>query len=115
MKKLTKSITVLLTVLFIYAQFPVSAEVGDVTLLWSKNCQKCHGKDGKGNTKSGKMFKVKDLTDAEYLESLKDEQMHKSIKEGMVVDGKTKMKPFADKLTDEEITALIAFVREFSE
>ncbi len=103
----------MIAVLFIFAQYPLSGEMGDVTLIWSKNCQKCHGKDGRGNTKAGKMAKAKDFTDADYQDTLNEEDMHKNVKEGMIVDGKKKMKPYADKLTDEEITALICFIREF--
>ena len=113
MKKLIQSIIILMTVLYFFAPFQLNGEVGNAALLWSKNCQKCHGKDGRGKTKTGKMTKVKDFTDCEYQDSLKEEEMHKNVKESMKVDGKTKMKPFAEKLTDEEIAALIAFVRKF--
>lgn len=80
---------------------------------WTKHCAACHGKDGKGETKAGKKAGVKDQTDAAYQAALKDEEAFKAIKEGLTVDGKEKMKPFAEKLTDEEIKQLIAVVRSF--
>ena len=84
----------------------------DVQENWPKNCASCHGKDGKGETKAGKKADVKDLTDATYQASFTDEQMFRQIKEGMKdKNGKERMKPFADKLTDAEVKALVANVR----
>ena len=58
------------------------------------------------------MANVKDFTDPKYQESFTDEQAYRQIKEGMKDKaGKEKMKPFGDKLTDEEIKAIVAFVR----
>ena len=39
------------------------------------------------------------------------EKMFKAVKEGLKEDGKEKMKPFAEKLKDDEIKALVAHVR----
>lgn len=92
----------------------VSMNAADVQENWTKNCASCHGKDGKGNTKAGKMAEVKDLTDATYQATFKDDQMFKQIKEGLKdKNGKERMKPFADKLNDEEVKALVAHVRSF--
>src|SRR6185295_12159950 len=89
-----------------------STNAADVQENWTKNCASCHGKDGKGDTKAGKKAEVKDLTDAAYQASFTDEQMFKQIKEGMKdKSGKERMKPFADKLNDEEVKALVAHVR----
>lgn len=88
------------------------ASAADVAENWTKHCASCHGKDGKGETKAGKKAEVKDLTDARYQASLTDEAMFKQIKEGMKdKNGKEKMKPFGDKLGDDEIKALAAHVR----
>jgi mono/diheme cytochrome c family protein len=74
---------------------------------------KCHGADGKGNTKMGKQSGVKDYTDAKVQEEMKDENAIKAIKEGIVEKGKKKMDPYKDKLTEEEIKALIGYMRAF--
>jgi cytochrome c553 len=84
----------------------------DVKANWTKHCASCHGKDGKGQTKAGKMAGVKDQTDAQYQASLKDDTMFKSIKEGLKDGEKIKMKP-AEGLSDDEIKALVAYVRTF--
>jgi mono/diheme cytochrome c family protein len=86
----------------------------DVKENWEKNCASCHGKDGKGETKAGKKADVKDLTDAKYQASFTDEQMLQQITEGMKdKNGKERMKPFRDKLSGEEIKALVSFVRAY--
>lgn len=83
----------------------------DVQENWTKHCASCHGKDGKGETKAGKKAGVKDQTDPKYQATLNDEKMFLSVKNGLKEDNKEKMKPFADKLTDEEIKALVGHVR----
>jgi len=88
-----------------------SASAADVKENWEKTCAKCHGPDGKGQTKMGQKLEIKDLTDAKLQADLKDDQAFKSIKEGIKdKEGKIKMKP-AEGLSDEEIKALVGFVR----
>ena len=91
-----------------------SVEAADsLGVLWNKNCLSCHGKDGKGETKAGKKAGVKDMTDPAYQAALKEDVAFKAIKEGLEEGGKSKMKPFKDKLTDDEIKQLFAFVKTF--
>src|SRR5262245_13268157 len=85
----------------------------DVAENWTKHCASCHGKDGKGQTKAGRLAGVKDQTDPQYQAGLKDEKMFASVKDGLKEGGKEKMKPFKEKLNDEEIKALVAHVRSF--
>ena len=82
---------------------------------WAHNCASCHGKDGVGHTKAGKLVGVKDLTDPAYQKTFTDEVAFKDIKQGLKdKDGNDKMKPFAEKLSDGEITALVAYVRSLA-
>ena len=90
-----------------------SLGAADVKENWEKHCQKCHGADGKGQTKMGRQSGVKDYTDPKVQAELKDENAIKIIKEGIVEKDKKKMDPYKDKLTDEEIKALIAYIRAF--
>lgn len=92
----------------------LSSQAADVAANWNKHCVSCHGKDGKAQTKAGKMAETKDLTDAAYQASFTDEHAFKQIKEGVKDKaGKDRMKPFEGKLTDEEIKALVAHVRTY--
>jgi cytochrome c553 len=85
----------------------------DVKEIWEKNCASCHGKDGKGNTTMGRKAGVKDYTDAKVQAEMQDDKATKTIKEGIKDKGKEVMKPYGDKLTDEEIKGLIAHMRSF--
>ena len=101
----------LLLVLAFGAAALISASAADVKENWDKHCAKCHGPDGKGDTKMGKKLEIKDLTDAKIQAEFTDEQGAKSVKEGIKdKEGKIKMKP-AEGLGDDEIKALIAHVR----
>ncbi len=83
----------------------------DAKAIYDKDCAKCHGADGKGDTKMGKKLEIKDLTDAK-VQSAKDEEFAKAIKEGVKEkdSDKTRMKAFSD-LSDDDVKALVAFVR----
>jgi cytochrome c6 len=90
------------------------ARAADVKENWTKHCVKCHGEDGKGDTKMGKKAGVKDLTEAKTLEGKKDDQLFKSVKEGVKDGDKTLMKAYGEEgLSDDEIKALVAHVRTF--
>jgi cytochrome c553 len=90
----------------------VSTRAADVKENWEKNCTKCHGPDGKGDTKMGKKAEVKDMTDAAYQAALKDDHAFKALKEGLKDGEKVRMKAF-ETLSDDELKALVAHVRTF--
>jgi len=90
-----------------------SGRAADVKENWTKGCVKCHGEDGKGETKMGKKIGLKSFTDAAVQASFKDEEAFKALKEGLKdKDGKLLMKP-AEGVSDEEIKALVQYVRAF--
>ena len=84
----------------------------DGQALFEKNCAKCHGADGKGETKMGKKLNIKDLTDAKVQDSFTDEKAFKAIKEGVKDGDKTLMKA-AEDVSDDQIKSLVSFVRKF--
>ncbi len=90
----------------------VTASAADVKETYEKNCSKCHGPDGKGDTKMGKKVDVKDFTDAKYQASMKDEDMLKAIKEGVKDGEKVRMKA-AEDISDADMKALVTYVRSF--
>jgi len=90
-----------------------TASAGDVKENWEKACTKCHGADGKGQTKMGQKVGIKDLTDTKVQEAFTDEAAFKAIKEGLKdKDGKTQMKA-AEGMSDDDIKALVKHVRSF--
>jgi mono/diheme cytochrome c family protein len=89
----------------------ISAHAADAKALWDANCAQCHGPDGKANTKMGKTLSAKDLTDPKVQAEFTDAKATQSIKEGVKQNGKTTMKAFGGKLSDDDIKALVAYVR----
>ena len=90
-----------------------SASAGDAKENYDKSCAKCHGKEGKGDTKMGQKLGIKDYTDAKVQAEMKDDAAVKAIKEGLKdKDGKVLMKP-AEDLSDADIKALVAHMRTF--
>jgi cytochrome c6 len=93
----------------------MTASAADAKENYDKSCAKCHGADGKGQTKMGQKLGIKDYTDAKVQAELKDDVAFKSIKEGLKdKDGKTLMKPVED-LTDADIKALVAHMHTFKQ
>ena len=104
---------VLTSVLFLAAA--AISQAAPASENWENYCQKCHGADGKGQTKSGKKLQVKDYTDAKVQAGMKDDEMAKVITSGATDEktGKEKMKAFKDDMTPAEVTDLVAFIRKF--
>jgi cytochrome c553 len=98
--------------LAILAGSALSAWAADAKAAYDKDCAKCHGADGKGETKMGKKLGAKDYTNAKVQSEMKDEQAFKAIKEGLKDNGKTLMKP-AEGLSDTDIKGLVAYMRTF--
>ena len=88
----------------------LAAKGADAKENYDNQCAKCHGAEGKGDTKMGLKLGCKDFTDAKVQADIKDDAAFKALKEGLKSDdGKTLMKPF-DQLSDDEIKALVAYV-----
>ena len=99
--------------LAVAASAALSANAADAKALYEKECTKCHGSDGKGDTKMGKKLGAKDYTDAKVQAELKDDAAIKAIKDGLKdKDGKTLMKP-AEGMTDDDIKGLVGHMRTF--
>lgn len=89
----------------------LNASAADAKENWETQCAKCHGAEGKGDTKMGQKLGARDFTDAKVQADIKDDAAFKALKEGLKsADDKTLMKPF-EQLTDDELKALVAYVR----
>lgn len=99
-------------VLLAFSPMVHSADAPKATVeVWSKQCAKCHGKEGAGDTTMGKKLKVKDYTKDEDQKKFTDEESNKVIKEGKKEGSKTLMKGFGSTLSDKEIEALTKYIR----
>jgi cytochrome c6 len=104
-----KTIVIIAISLFVIST--ASLRAADAKANWDANCAQCHGKTGNADTKMGKTLNAKDLTDPKVQAAFTDAKATQSIKEGVKENGKTTMKAFGGKLTDDEIKALVAYVR----
>jgi mono/diheme cytochrome c family protein len=90
-----------------------SVRAADAKALYESDCAKCHGSDGKGQTKMGQKLGAKDYTDPKVQDALKDDAAIKAIKEGLKAeDGKTLMKA-AEGMSDADAKGLVAYMRTF--
>lgn len=69
-------------------------------------CANCHSKDGSGQTAKGKKLELKDLRSAE-VQKMTDAKMFELIAKGKGED----MIAYQKELGDEQIRALIAYIR----
>ncbi len=84
---------------------------GDGKALYEEHCQKCHGADGKGNTKMGQKLGAKDYSTAKAWENLTDAAGIKSIREGFKdKDGKVIMKP-TEGVSDADAKAILEYMK----
>jgi len=110
----TMKTRLLLTTSLVLLAAPVLGLAAPVAENWDNHCTKCHGDDGKGQTKAGKKLQLRDYTDAKVQAEMKDEDMIKAITDGISDKaGKEKMKAYKDELSADEIKALVAHIRKF--
>ena len=97
---------------FVLAALSAVAQTQDAKPLYEKNCLSCHGASGKGDGPAGKMLKPSpgDLAEAK---GKPDADVVKMIKEGGKALGKSAMMPaYGSKFSDEQIKALVAYIKE---
>lgn len=98
-----KAITLILTITLAPLAF-----AADGAAVYKAKCASCHGVDGKGQTPMGKKMNLRDLGSPEV-----QKQTDKELYDWTAV-GKGKMPGYKDKLTDEEIKALVTHMRAFA-
>jgi mono/diheme cytochrome c family protein len=93
------------------AQQPdVATEQASGKELYALNCMICHKDTGKGGpvTIDGKKLRPDDLTVKKFRD-MTDEKILAYIRDGVVDEG---MPAFKDKLSDDEMVAVVKYVRE---
>jgi mono/diheme cytochrome c family protein len=92
---------------------PLGLFAADGKVIYEKDCTKCHGADGKGDTKIGKKLGAKDYTDPKVQAGVTDEAAFKAVKEGIKdKEGKQLMK-LAEGTSDDDIKAVVTYMRNF--
>ena len=95
---------------FVFANAkPATAQTGSAAngqKVFHEKCEKCHGKDGGGDTSSGKALRAADLRSAD-VQKKTDADFYTQIDKG-----KKNMPPFGASLDKTQINDVIAYVRE---
>jgi mono/diheme cytochrome c family protein len=74
--------------------------------VYSQNCARCHGTDGRAQTAKGRKAKAVDFTSDDWT----PDAGHDSR---LVMRGKGSMPSFKGKLTTAEINAVVQYIRRF--
>jgi cytochrome c6 len=72
--------------------------------IYKEKCARCHGDDGKSHTFEGKMSHAAVFSDPEIVKMADADLI------AVVKNGKKHMPSFAKKLTDDQITSVIAYI-----
>jgi mono/diheme cytochrome c family protein len=102
--KRTMIATTVLTAL-VFLGLPARAD-NTAEATYKAKCAMCHGPDGKGETATGKMMKVKDLA-SEEVQKMSDADLTDTVSKG-----KGKM-PAYKTLTADQVKDLVGYVRAF--
>lgn len=88
---------------------PRGSQLGD---LFGRNCARCHGADGAGDTPLGHTYNTPDFTDPEWWRKHSNITSTKSLV-SIVSNGKGGMPAYGKKLKPTEIRHLVDYVRRF--
>ena len=83
------------------------AFAADGAATYKAKCASCHGVDGKGQSPMGKKMNLRDLGSPE-VQKQTDKELY-----DWTADGKGKMPAYKDKLSADDIKALVAYMRTF--
>jgi mono/diheme cytochrome c family protein len=101
------SVLCLFLVLGLCNSLPAQEKSSPGAIIFKSKCVLCHGPDGSGNTPLGKQLQAANLGSKE-VQKQTNAELHK-----IVHDGRANMPSFAEQLSDEEITQVIQYVRQF--
>ena len=101
MKNLTKAVLTVLAFTLAFSTWSLADGAAD----YKAKCAMCHGADGKGDTSMGKMMKIRDLSSAD-VQSQSDADLN-----GIITNGKGKMPKYDGKLTADQISGLVKYIR----
>lgn len=109
MKFNTTAMAVVAMLVILAAPTGVGAqEAPDGAALYKAKCAMCHGQDGAGKTPMGQKLNIKDLRSPE-VQKQSDAELAKSIS-----TGKGKMPGFDNKISPDDIRALVSYIRSFA-
>lgn len=102
-----KVLMLALGVLMLAAAAQATDQPDGAAAIFKQKCAMCHGPDGKGFA----AIKTPDFTDPKVQASVTDKQIQETIENGKKG---TPMAPFKDKLKDDEIQAMVKYIRSLN-
>ena len=91
--------------LFLAAAVAIPALAQSGADTYKSKCLMCHGADGLGATPAGKAMKAASFKDPAVVKT------PDAARIAIIKSGKNKMPAYAGKLTDAQITAVVAYIR----
>lgn len=81
----------------------------DAASLYKSKCSACHGADGKGDTPVGKKMGIRDLASPE-AQKMSDDELT-----AVIADGKDKMPSYKKSLKPDQIKDLVGYIRSLAQ
>ena len=103
MKMMCKGLLAVLAFALVFCTWSAAQDMGGD--LYKSKCAACHGPDGKGDTNMGKKLGLKDFASAD-VQGKSDADL-----KGVISDGKDKMPSYKGKLSDDQISSLVKYIR----
>jgi cytochrome c6 len=103
MKIIIRASLVMFAVAFAFSTWSMAADTG--ADVFKSKCAACHGATGAGDTAMGKNLKLRDLGSAD-VQKQSDEELA-----NIITNGKGKMPKYDGKLTKDQITEVVKYIR----
>jgi mono/diheme cytochrome c family protein len=101
MKNLMKAALTVLAFTLMFSTWSLADGGAD----FKAKCAMCHGADGKGDSGMGKTLKVRDLGSAD-VQGQSDADLN-----GIITNGKGKMPKYDGKLSKDQVSDLVKYIR----
>jgi mono/diheme cytochrome c family protein len=105
MRKLLRRLIQIVILLSLVVPVLMQAE-SDPAKIYKTNCVLCHSADGSGDSASGKALHAKDLRSDE-VQKQSDAELT-----DVITKGKGKMPAFGAKIPPDDVTKLVAYIRQ---
>lgn len=93
-------------VLLLAGSYGFTEEASPGEKVYRAQCATCHGDDGKGDTRMGKVVQTPDITQTPWKHGTSQEDVEKIVR-----DGSGKMPGYKSRLTEEQIRLVSEFTR----
>ena len=103
MKNMIKASIPLFALCLLFSTSSFAADTGADT--FKSKCAMCHGPNGAGDTAMGKKMGLRDLGSAD-VQKQSDDDLN-----GIITNGKDKMPKYGEKLSKDQISDLVKYIR----